>query len=435
MICDELLGSLPWAAKPALLAELAEADLERFSFEVLMARGCRMRRAGSDEQQVLDHFARDLSALSDEDQAFFWHALRRPSSTLLDIGCRAPVAWVQDAVSGTWRHLLSPTQAKDGFRPIHWHAPTALLTDLATQFAETAARALPYWEPQERSWGVTAREVAWVRDMVLRLPVITEDIKAGVRPFIRNARQRLSYHHSSLPPHRNERGEVREILDTIERVLADPFPVTGMDRRRTALGAPDEVTVRDLARIQAQELSNYLDRHAGDDSLVERALVSFAASGDRSQDDFESVLHRHSSPGTVLLSLTERLRTNLGGGPSWRDAWTRLVLARSESDPALVRALPAWSALRARGGRRATAHPAVVTAVREVLGTDQDAWDRFAACPLPTPAPVPGCVWVTCWTQPPQEPRGRSRQAAGSRGSPVPGGAAQWRGDVTPPCG
>ncbi|WGD38704.1 hypothetical protein [Streptomyces cathayae] len=388
VICDELLGSLPWAVEPALLAELAKADLERFSFEVLLARGCRMLRAGSDEQQVLDHFATDLSALTDEEQVPFHHALRCKSTTLLDMGCCAPVTWVQRAASGTWRHLLNPTQAKDGYRPVHWQASTAMLTDLAAQFAKTAARALPYWEPKKRSWGITAREVAWVRDMVLRLPTITEDIKAGVLPIVRDARERLRYRRSGLQPRHDERGELQEILGTIERVLADPAPAAGADRRWTALGAPDEMAVRDLARIQTQALSDYLDRHAGDDSLVEKALLSCAASGYRSHDDFEEVLRRHSSPDTVLLPLTERLRTNLGGGPSWREAWTRLVLAGPEAGPALVRALPAWSALRARSDRHGTAHPAVVATVREALGTDQDAWGRFAACPATQSGPT-----------------------------------------------
>ncbi|MFH8443330.1 hypothetical protein ACH4D3_19135 [Streptomyces sp. NPDC018026] len=388
LIRDELLGSLPWAVEPALLAELARADLDRFSFEVLLARGCRMLRAGSDEQQVLEHFATDLSAVTDDEQTLFHHALRRKSSTLLDMGCHAPITWAQRAAVGTWRHILSPTQAKDGYRPVQWQASAALLTDLATQFAETAACALPYWEPMDRYRGITAREVTWVRDMVLRLPTITEDVRAGVGPLVRDAHERLSYRHPGLQPRHDERSEIQESLNTIERVLADPAPATGVERRRTALGAPDEVTVRDLARLQTQALSDYLTRHAGDDSLVEKALLSCAASGYRSRDDFDNVLRRHSCPDTVLLRLTGRLRTRLGGGPSWREAWTQLVLGRAEADPALVRALPAWTALRARGDYHATAHAAVVTAVREALGSDQEAWDRFAACPATHSGPT-----------------------------------------------
>ncbi|MGW3820578.1 hypothetical protein [Streptomyces sp. NPDC005046] len=144
---NELLGSLPWTVEPGLLAELAAADLERFPLEILVAEGSRMRRAGSDEQQVLAHFAQELSALTDEEQINFSTFLGLRSTTLLNRRCHAPVSWVRRAASGTWRHLLNPMQAKDGYQQAHWRAPAAALVGLATMFAETAARALPFWEP------------------------------------------------------------------------------------------------------------------------------------------------------------------------------------------------------------------------------------------------------------------------------------------------
>jgi hypothetical protein len=252
-------------------------------------------------------------------------------------------------------------------------------------FAETVARALPFWEPAERYSGISPSEVAWVREIVLHLPTVTDDVKAGIRPIVHDARKRLSPHHPAFSPRHDQRRELEEILDRIERVLADPPPSVGADRR-TALGAPDKVTVRELAGVPAQALSDYLDRHAGDDSLVEKALLACAASGHRSKDDFEKVLRRHTCPDTVLLPLTEGLRQNLGGAPTWREAWTCLVLAR-DTQPTLVRALPAWSALRARGDRYGSAHPSVVAAVRDALGADQDAWNRFATCPATNSGP------------------------------------------------
>ncbi|WP_328443438.1 hypothetical protein OG780_44115 [Streptomyces sp. NBC_00386] len=384
---NELLGSLPWAVEPGLLAELAAADLERFPREILVAEACRMRRAGSDEQQVLAHFAKELSALTDEEQIDLSVALGRSSTTLLNRRCHAPVTWVQRAASETWRHLLNPTQAKDGYQQAHWRAPAAELSSLATMFAETAARALPFWEPKQRYSTINPSEVAWVRELVVHLPTVTDDVKAGIRPIVHDARGRLRHHHPAFPPRQDHRRELEEILDTIERVLAGPPPSVGGDRRSAALGAPDKVTVRELAGVPAQALSNYLDRHTGNDSLVEKALLACAASGHRSKDDFEKVLRRHACPDTVLLPLTESLRQNLGGAPTWREAWTRLVLARTETQQALVRALPAWSALRARGDRYGSAHPSVVAAVREALGTDQDAWNRFATCPATNSGP------------------------------------------------
>ncbi|MET7898177.1 hypothetical protein [Streptomyces mirabilis] len=384
---NELLGSLPWAVEPGLLAELAAADLERFPLEILVAEACRTRRAGSDEEQVLAHFAKELSALTNEEQINFSTFLGLRSTTLLNRRCHAPVAWVRRAASGTWRHLLNPTQAKDGYQQAPWRAPAAALAGLATMFAETAARALPFWEPEERYSTINPSEVAWVREIVLHLPTVTDDVKAGIRPIVHDARKRLRPHHPAFPPRHDHRRELEEILDTIERVLADPAPSVGGDRRRTALGAPDKVTVRELAGVPAQALSDYLDRHTGDDSLVEKALLACAASGHRSEDDFERVLRRHTCPDTVLLPLTEGLRGNLGGAPAWREAWTRLILARPDTQPALVRALPTWPALRARGDRNGSAHPSVVAAVRDALGADQDAWNRFATCPATNSGP------------------------------------------------
>ncbi|MEV5342967.1 hypothetical protein AB0K93_31520 [Streptomyces sp. NPDC052676] len=380
-IRDELLGSLPWAVEPELLTELAAADLARFPFQLLVAQASRMRRDGSDPQEVLDRFAAELSALTDEEQVRFRHVVGRESTTLLDMGCRAPVTWVRHSASGTWRHLLNPTQARDGYRQAEWWASAATLSNLAVRFAETAARALPFWEPEDRYSAIDPDEVAWVRAMVLHLPKVTEDVKAAVRRIVRHARDRLNPRHPGLRPRYDQRREVEEILDTIERVLADPPSGVGADRRRSALGDPSEVTVRELAGVRAEALSEYLDRHPGDDSLVEKALLSCAAAGWWSDADFAAVLRRHGSPDTVLLRLTEGLRGNLGGGPSWREAWTRLILARQDTGPELVRALPAWSALRARGDRPGSAHPSVVSVVREALGCDQDAWDRFATCP------------------------------------------------------
>ncbi|MFB6963143.1 hypothetical protein ACFCYB_40835 [Streptomyces sp. NPDC056309] len=385
---NTLLGSLPWAVEPGLLTELAASDLERFPLEVLVAEGCRMRRAGSDEQQVLDHFTEELAALADEDQAYIRSTLDRQSTALLDLWCRAPVNWVQYAATGTWRHLLEPTQAKDGYRQADWRASDAVLAGLATMFAETATRALPYWEPEQRYSSISPGDVAWIRQIVLHLPTLSEDVKAAIRPVVRDARKRLSPRHPGLSPRHDERRELEDILGTIERVLADPPPSPGVDRCRTALGAPGEVTVRDLAGVPAHVVSDYLDRHPGDDLLVEKALLACAASGHRSDADFEEVLQRHTSPHAVLLRLTENLRALLGGAPAWREAWSRLILARADTQRSLVRALPAWPALHARGDHHHSAHPLVVAAVRDALGTDQDAWNRFATCPAANSGPA-----------------------------------------------
>ncbi|MCC3770876.1 hypothetical protein [Streptomyces sp. UNOC14_S4] len=379
-IHDVLLGVIPWTVDPALLTELAKADLERFHFNVLLAQGCRMRRDGADQEEILDRLASELTALPEEQRTHFRESLTRTSTYLLDWGCRAPVHWAQSSASDTWHHLLNPAQAKDGYREVEWRAPAETLAALAALFAETAARALPYWEPRDRYSAITPDDVGWVRDMLLHLPAVTEDVVSGIRPIIRDARTRLSRHHPSARPRYDEVRRIEEILGQVERILADPPPEAG-SWRRVALGDPKSVTVRELAAVQEQALSAYLDRHPGDDSLVEKALLSLAASGCRSSTVLADVLRRHSSAESVLLRLTTDLRKELGGGPSWREAWTRMLLNRPGTGPELVRALPAWSALRARGDRYDSAHPAVVSVVFAALGTDEDAWKRFVNSP------------------------------------------------------
>ncbi|MGW1073375.1 hypothetical protein [Streptomyces sp. NPDC002537] len=378
-IRDVLLGDIPWTADPALLTELARADLERFPSEVLLAQGCRMRRDGADADQVLGHFASELAALPEREREHLQYWWSDSSKTGLDWGSRAPVAWVQRSASGTWRHLLNPGKAKDGHRSVEWRASEENLAELAVLFAETAARALPYWEPRDRYSAIGPDGVLWVQDMLLHLPVVTEEVKSGVRPIIRDARTRLGRHHLGTRPHYDDARRLEEILGQIERILADPPPQVGYSRR-IALGSPKDVTVRELASVPEQVLGEYLDRHPGDDSLVEKALLSLAVSSYRCTA-FADVLSRHSSARSVLLRLTRDLRKGLGGGPSWREAWTRLILNQPDTGPELVRALPAWSALRARGDHYSSAHPIVVAVVFAALGADEEAWDRFVNSP------------------------------------------------------
>ncbi|WKD31175.1 hypothetical protein [Streptomyces xanthophaeus] len=387
-IHEQLLGRLPWAVEPELLAELAAADLDRLSFQILLAQGSRMRRDGSDEQQILQHYEAELSACTDEEQREFRFHLERESTTLLDFGCRAPVSWVRRAASGTWRHVLNPTQAKDGYRQAEWLSPAKTLAELAANFAEAAMRALPYWEPDNRYTAAQPDDVTWLRDMLLHLPTVTAEVKAAVRPIVRHVRGRLSNHHHGLQPRYDHRRRIEDLLDTIERVLADPPPAIGADRRRAALGSPENVSVRELASASAQVLCDYLDRHVGDDSLVEKALLASVAGTYRSADDLEDVLRRHSSPDEALLRVTLGLRRNLGGAPSWRETWTSMILTRPDTGPELVRALPAWSALRARGSGPGSAHPLVVSVVCEALGSDQGAWERFANGPATYSGPT-----------------------------------------------
>jgi hypothetical protein len=58
------------------------------------------------------------------------------------------------------------------------------------------------------------------------------------------------------------------------------------------------------------------------------------------------------------------------------------MLAQPECPTELLRLLPAWSALKARGQRYDTTHPAVTAYVTEMLGDSDAAWQRFASSPM-----------------------------------------------------
>ncbi|WP_434593083.1 hypothetical protein [Streptomyces sp. A5-4] len=102
------------------------------------------------------------------------------------------------------------------------------------------------------------------------------------------------------------------------------------------------------------------------------------------------------------------LRRRLGGGPELRGSWAEIMLARPECPPELLRLLPAWSALKARGPRYDTTHPAVAAYVTEALGDSDAAWQRFTASPMSHAGPgawhrlgdlldaaVEGAAWPT----------------------------------------
>lgn len=64
------------------------------------------------------------------------------------------------------------------------------------------------------------------------------------------------------------------------------------------------------------------------------------------------------------------------------------MLSLPATGPELIRALPAWTALKARGPHGQAAHPAVTSVVRTTLGDHSEAWQRFAASPASYSGPT-----------------------------------------------
>ncbi|MFF5719870.1 hypothetical protein [Streptomyces buecherae] len=228
-----------------------------------------------------------------------------------------------------------------------------------------------------------------------------------MRAILRNTRPdpraRLRTHdYAAL----GEERRASELRASIERIIGDPSAAA----RKSALGDPRNVTVRDLANASAEVLEGYLARHIGDDDLVEKVLLSFASSP-RSQPTFADVLARHSAPRTALLSITTGLRRRLAPPPGHWELWVREVLALLDCDPELVRALPVWTALTIGGGfRRREAHNVVTTAVMSTLRGSEEAWERFVSSPASYSGPtawlrlgdiLDAAVHGTPWPTPP----------------------------------
>ncbi|MGY0060292.1 hypothetical protein ACWY4P_27745 [Streptomyces sp. LZ34] len=387
IVREHLLGSIPWDVEPELLEEIAQDDLASFPHSVLITRMCRMRRDGATEQEVRGHFASDLAELLPKQRKHI-DGLLSYDTYALRYGCWAAISHTARAADGNWRYILNPDQAQKYGRPHPWRASEDQLASLAQKFAEHAAVALELWEADPEAPVRSAEDLRWVRDLLQHLPVVTPDVKEKAHLICRKARRELAgrrdYGKYGLD---SDVQQARELLDTIERMTAEPHPNPGL-ARTASLGKPDQVTMRDLAGAPDAVLDDYVRRHQGNDALMEKALLSFASRAYRRDLSFADVLKRHSDPQGALLDLTQNLRRRLGGGPNLREAWVSAVLSLLTTDADLIRALPAWTALKARGPRGQAAHPAVTSVVRTVLGDNAEAWQRFATSPASYAGPT-----------------------------------------------
>lgn len=389
IVREHLMGSFPWDVEPGLLEEIALEDLDSFPRAVLITKGCRMRRDGASAQEVRDHLAFELESLPTEERDRIDRFLTDEDSLgMLRYGCSAAISHVERGADGRWAYILNPAQAQEYGRPHRWRASEALLVSLAQKFADQAAVALALWEADPK-WPInSAKELRWVRDLLQHLPDIAPEVKAQVRLICRDGRKGLSgrgrYARFEL---RDDLREARELLDHIENMVVDAPPAPG-PTRTAALGAPDQVTVRALANAPDDVLLDYLHRHTGNDHLVEKVLLSTASRVYRREPDFDDILNRHSHPQRALLDLTVNLRRLLGGGPNLREAWASAALSTPMATSEIVRALPAWTALKTRGPQGEPAHQAVTALVHHVLANSAEAWQRFATSPASNSGPT-----------------------------------------------
>ncbi|MFJ9523044.1 hypothetical protein ACIRPK_32955 [Kitasatospora sp. NPDC101801] len=384
VIKEQLLGGLPWLVEPELLRRIVLADLSTFDEAALTTRICRAVVDGESEESARGRFATELTELDDRGRKGI--DLYLGKDALLDAkdGCDVAVSWVKTAADGRWRLVLDPAEAKPSYGdPYPWRTPPDELADLARRFALVAEQAVHTWQP-EKLYGISrAVDLRWVHAMLMHLPEVTAGTRAGVQRIVRDARRNANRPHSYSHQDYNDHQQFTKLLADITRIVTDPLPLLSATRR-AALGDPTEVTPRQLAALEPGVLTAYLEQHAGNDRLIEKALLSCAQRGGfRSEPAFPDVLARHSDPESALRTLTRELRGRLGGNPSDRESWTRHVLAQPDHDRETVLALPAWTALTVGGHRyRGGTHPAVLALVKASLGNDPQAWQRFADSPI-----------------------------------------------------
>ncbi|MFM9626143.1 MULTISPECIES: hypothetical protein [Streptomyces] len=388
VVREHLLGSLPWHVEPALLEEVAAHNLESFERAVLVTRISRSCRDGLTPAQARERYADELAAASQEERDYVERFLdeEMQSEYIQTILCRSAVDWVERAGSQTWRFLLNPGEAQRYGQPREWLASQELVAALGTRFATICLSALNLWEPEPASRYRVVRDLGWLHALLLHLPKVPEEARQKARLVVEDTRRSLStrsgahgYPSSHSAWEKNQRA--KELIANIMPLVTDPVPALP-GRRTASLGDPQSIRFKQLADADEAVLVAYLDRHTGNDALVEEALLSFAARSYRKTLTFDDVLARHSTPQQTLLDLTLHLRRRLGGGPELRGSWAEIMLARPECPPELLRLLPAWSALKARGPRYDTTHPAVAAYVSEALGDSDVAWQRFAASPM-----------------------------------------------------
>ncbi|MEE1783389.1 hypothetical protein PUR71_10750 [Streptomyces sp. SP17BM10] len=410
VIMEQLLGSLPWMVEPGLLKRIALEDLDRFAQARLVARVCRVLQDGSSSEEARERFAADLASLGEEDREHIERYLEDGGGRRARWGVGAAVSWASRAAEGRWRLVLNPAEAKPSYGdPYTWLTPTGELAELGQHFADVAVQALHTWQPND-SLGISqAGDLRWVHTMLLHLPEVTPAVKKTVQSMIREARRGQarprSYDYTAQEDHR----QFTELIAAISRIVADPLPQTPATRR-TALGDPEQVTPRALSAVTADVLDEYLDRHAGNDELIEKALLSFAHSGYGHNRSFPDVLARHTNPRQAVHTLTHELRSRLGGNPANREAWARHVLALPDCSNETVLAMPAWTALKTRGSHYDSIHPTVVALVVGTLGDDDHAWQRLADSPISSSGPnawlrlgdiLTAAVKGTAWPKPP----------------------------------
>jgi hypothetical protein len=204
-----------------------------------------MLRDGISEDEVRARLAVELDTLKpevrDRIEDYFDN-----SADIRTFGLHAAVSWASSSANGSWRYILTPSEAKTRYgRPHAWLASEELLATLGRRFAAAAVKALHLWEPDPDSVRPSPRDLRWLHAALLHLPHVTEEVKEKARAVVGHMRprSRSPWERVDYETQQEDR-RLDELRTAIERILGDPAaPSPG-----SALGDPHQVTVRDLAR-------------------------------------------------------------------------------------------------------------------------------------------------------------------------------------------
>ncbi|MEW2160578.1 hypothetical protein AB0950_35765 [Streptomyces sp. NPDC007189] len=229
--------------------------------------------------QARERYADELTAASQEERDYVERFLdeEMQSGYVQSMACRSAVAWVERAGKQTWRFLLNPGEAQHFGRPREWLASQDLLAALGARFAIISLTALGLWEPDTDSRYPVVRDLGWLQAMLVHLPEIPDEARRKARLVVQETRRALSTcspRQDYSPSHSawEESRRVKEQINTIMPLVTDPAPALS-GRHTTSLGAPQDVGFKKLADADEDVVVAYLDRHTGNDTLVEEALL------------------------------------------------------------------------------------------------------------------------------------------------------------------
>jgi hypothetical protein len=351
-----LLTELPWLLDDELLDELAARQLDEL--ERRIAACDDHTEGGADVAwQAVMKFPFEFRHLVNEELP---EALRIPHA-------------------GAHRNRGRGAQAGPGWRG--WASDSGHRRQLVARLAQLVASTLP-WLAASGTMIIDEKELTGVYCTLALHPAPPDEARVAAEQLADAARARGRSRRWST----DDRSGI--YLQALAPLLSAPRPrhygaSAAAGRLVDDVSRPSaRPTLKTLRQLNVDQLRTVVDRRAGDDELVELALLAGSGTNHAEPDQ---LLEAHSDPGGALLALTRELRRRLGGNPEDRCRWVRFMLRSRWCTEEVVAALPAHAAMAVVTEYGAPARQEqpnlIVTMIQARLGDHDDAWQRFAANP------------------------------------------------------